>query len=557
MPPGPLIHRPVFSVAEDAHSPKIPWVLADMYRVRLDPTGFSGGAARLSEWSVGRKLGSVIATLALILLCVGVISTFLLWDASASLSQSAGQHLPVLQLSAAFEREILGARTEVVFQMTGQKPGAREAGLVHLRKARELASMLRAQVTASGSLTEFLAPTEQMILDLNDHELLLGRIFDAVRDQQNEGALFATLVQDWTRVDYRLADTAAALSREVGDQAESLSRRNAVRLDTSARTTAVACILAGILGSLLGLFLARDINRGLVLAAGELSTVADQFAEASNEIAGASNFLAEGATEQTCALRQVSASCREVDSMIRRGDDNAQSLALTLDESNRASESGMEALDRMSGAFDAIAASHGEVTRIVSIVDNLAFQTNLLAMKAAVEAIRSSETARTLAALADEAGDLAQRSAQSAKETAAAVELTAAAVAAGTGYAENAAGSLRIVAVETKRARGLSDEVSFESSRQKEGIGSIARAVAQIETVTKIVTTGADQTVAASLELSSRAATMKEIARGLTVLSGGAARQNGRAPARLAISARAFDESDHAQNEAPAVCMEA
>jgi methyl-accepting chemotaxis protein len=493
-------------------------------KFRLDQAAFPEATGYASRWSLGKKLGGVFSVLALILLGVGVLSSSLLWDASTSLSQSGGQYLPVLQLSMAFEREILSARTQFIYEIAAQKPGAQEAGWDHFRKAREMAQKLRSQVAASSELAGFITPVEQLAPDLNAYEVLLRRILDAVKTHQNEGALFTALVQDWTRVDARLADTAAEFNREAGDLAGAASRRYAGKLDSSANTMAVACLLAGTLGSLLGWFLALDLNRSLKLAASELNTAAEQFAAASREVVVASNLLVEGATEQTSSLREASESCGQIDSMIRRGETNAQSLASTVAESKQASESGIEALDGMTSALNEIAASHGKVFDIVNVVDNLAAQTNLLAMKAAVEANRSAESAKALAALASEVGDLAQRSAQSAKETAAAVELTAAAVSAGNDHAEAIGGTLWAVAAEATCARGLADEISSESSGQTQGIERIARAISRIETVTKAVTAGAGQAAAASADLSSRAGTMKNIAGRLTILAGGAER---------------------------------
>jgi methyl-accepting chemotaxis protein len=492
-------------------------------KLRLAQAAFSEATGYASRWSVGKKLGGVFAALGMILLGVGALSSSLLWDASTSLTESGGQYLPVLQFSMAFEREILSARTQFIFQIAAQKPGAQEAGWDHFRKAREMALKLRAQVAASSELAGFISPVDQMVPDLNAYEALLGRVLDAVKTHQNEGALFTALVQDWTRVDARLADTAAEFNREAAEQAGAASRRYAGKLDSSAQTAVTACFLAGIVGTLMGGFLALDLNRSLTLAASELNTAADQFAAASKEVAAASNLLVEGATEQTSSLREVAASCGEIDSMIRKGETNAQSLAAVVAESKQASESGVEAMSGMTRALNEIAASHGKVFDIVNVVDNLAVQTNLLAMKAAVEANRSAEAAKALAVLAGEVGDLAQRSAQSAKETAAVVDLTAAAVSAGSSHAETIAGTLSTVAAEATCARELADEVSSESSGQTQGIERIARAISQIETVTKAVTAGAGQAAAASADLSSRAATMKNIAGHLTVLAGGTA----------------------------------
>ncbi len=490
-------------------------------KLRLDQ------AAYTSRWSVGTKLGGVFSALAVILLGVGVLSSSLLWDASTSLSQSGGQYLPVLELSMAFEREILSARTQFIYQITTQKPGAQEAGWDHFRKAREMAVKLRAQVAASSELAGFITPVEQLVPDLNAYEVLLGRILDAVKTQQNEGPLFTALVQDWTRVDTRLADTAAEFNREAGELAGAASRQYAGKLDSSGRTMAVTCLIAGVAGSLLGWFLALDLNRGLKFAATELTTAAEQFAAASQEVVVASNLLVEGAAGQTTSLREAAASCGEIDSMIRKGETNAQSLATTVAESKQASESGIEALGGVTSALNEIATSHGKVFDIVNVVDNLAVQTNLLAMKAAVEANRSAEAAKALSALASEVGELAERSAQSAKETASAVELTAAAMSAGSSSAEAIAVTLWTVAAEVTCARGLADEISSESAGQTQGVERIARAISQIETVTKAVTAGAGQAAAASADLSSRAATMKNIAGHLAVMAGGAGRTAG------------------------------
>ena len=320
-----------------------------------------------TEWSVGKKLAGVFAVLAIIFLSVGALSSSLLWEASTSLSQSSGQYVPAMQLSMAFEHEILSARTQFIYQISGQRPGAEEAGWDHYRKARELAGQLRTQVRASSELTGFITPIEQMGPDLNTYEILLGRILDALKNHQNEGPLFTALLQDWTRVDERLADTAAEFNRESGELAGEASRRYVRRLDSSARTTLATCLITGILGSLLGWWLARNLNRSLAVAAGELNAAAEEFAAASEEVVQASHVLIENATEQTSSLRLASASCGQIDLLSRRGASNAHSLASAAAESRQASESGIEALGRMAGAFKEITASHDRVSEPSSI----------------------------------------------------------------------------------------------------------------------------------------------------------------------------------------------
>jgi methyl-accepting chemotaxis protein len=157
---------------------------------------------------------------------------------------------------------------------------------------------------------------------------------------------------------------------------------------------------------------------------------------------------------------------------------------------------------------------------MVNMVDHIAFQTSLLAVKAAVEAHRSAEAAKALSALANEANELAARSAQSARDTAAAVELTTAAASAGSGHAEAVAGIMCAVFEKAAEAQALAGEVSADGSEQMRGIGQIARSISQLEEVTKVVSSGADRGVAASVEIGSHVWGAKRIARELAELGG-------------------------------------
>ena len=144
---------------------------------------------------------------------------------------------------------------------------------------------------------------------------------------------------------------------------------------------------------------------------------------------------------------------------------------------------------------------------IIKTIDEIAFQTNILALNAAVEAARAGEAGMGFAVVADEVRNLAQRSAQAARDTAGLIEESMAKSSEGTARVAVVAEAIGSITGAVAKARGLVDEVSVASRQQAQGIDQVTQAIAQMEKVTQGTAATAEESAAASEELSAQADT--------------------------------------------------
>lgn len=236
-----------------------------------------------------------------------------------------------------------------------------------------------------------------------------------------------------------------------------------------------------------------------------------QITVGSEQVASASQALAQGATEQASALEQVTASMHEVTQRTKDNANEAGEASNLVNNIKDMATMGNEHMKAMMEAMDSINQSSETISKIIKTIDDISFQTNILALNAAVEAARAGVHGKGFAVVAEEVRNLAAKSASAAGETAEMIEDSIHKVANGTRIAEETAKSLdEIVRLIDDIVVRISN-IKVSSNDQAASITQIDQAISQVSTVVHTNAATSEESAAASEELSNQAITLKNL----------------------------------------------
>jgi methyl-accepting chemotaxis protein len=253
----------------------------------------------------------------------------------------------------------------------------------------------------------------------------------------------------------------------------------------------------------------KDMNGSLVKIVSEVRVGTDTIATASSQIASGNLDLSSRTEEQASSLEETASSMEELTSTVKQNADNArQANQLAVTASDVAVKGGSvvsEVVDTMASINE----SSKKIVDIISVIDGIAFQTNILALNAAVEAARAGEQGRGFAVVATEVRSLAQRSAAAAKEIKTLIGDSVEKVAVGSKLVEQAGATMDEVVASVRRVTDIMGEITAASQEQSAGIEQVNQAIVQMDQVTQ-------QNAALVEEASAAAESMQEQASGLS-----------------------------------------
>ena len=230
---------------------------------------------------------------------------------------------------------------------------------------------------------------------------------------------------------------------------------------------------------------------------------------AASEISLGNNHLSERTEEQASSLEETASSMEEIATNVKNNAENAKLAHGMTEQANDIASKGGEVFGKVVTTMSEITESSARIEEIISVIDGIAFQTNILALNAAVEAARAGEQGRGFAVVASEVRNLAQRSASAAKEIKVLINDSAEKVANGSQFVEQASGTMEeLVSVISKFSK-LIGEITVASLEQSGGIEQINQAVSQMDEVTQQNAALVEEAAAAAMSLLNQAETLQ------------------------------------------------
>ncbi|MGW8389431.1 methyl-accepting chemotaxis protein [Pseudoduganella sp. HUAS MS19] len=229
----------------------------------------------------------------------------------------------------------------------------------------------------------------------------------------------------------------------------------------------------------------QDMVASLKRTVGSVRASTDTINTAAAEIAAGNLDLSRRTEQQAASLEETASSMEELTSTVRQNADNArQANQLVVSAASHASEGG-QVVGEVVDTMGAIKASSARMADIISVIDGIAFQTNILALNAAVEAARAGEQGRGFAVVASEVRNLAQRSAAAAKEIKELIDDSIAKVDAGGALVDRAGTTMQQIVSSVQQVTDIMNEITSASQEQSSGIEQVNIAIVEMDNATQ------------------------------------------------------------------------
>lgn len=254
-----------------------------------------------------------------------------------------------------------------------------------------------------------------------------------------------------------------------------------------------------------------DMNTNLLNIVSQVRQGTEHINQAAGSIAEGNLDLSQRTEEQASSLQETASSMEEITSTIKHNSDNARQANSMSKNATTIAEKGGAVVSEVVATMSSINESSRRIVDIISVIDGIAFQTNILALNAAVEAARAGEQGRGFAVVASEVRNLAQRSASAAKEIKELINNSVEKVDQGSRLVDSAGSTMQEVVDSVKRVSDIISEITAAGDEQNTGVNQISQAISQMDSVTQQNSALVEEAAAAAASMQEQAGKLLDV----------------------------------------------